>query len=121
MNALFPGLDLRTAAISESVNKGRHTTVGAVLHPLAGGGFVVDTPGLREIGLWGVPAEELAHDFPEFRPHLGACRFGDCAHRAEPGCALRAAVEAGTVSAARFDSYHRLRTEVEEGTPPEWG
>jgi ribosome biogenesis GTPase len=120
MNALYPGLDLRTGAISDSVNKGRHTTVGAVLHPLADAGYVVDTPGLREIGLWGLPAESIAECYPEFRPFLGECRFGDCAHDAEPGCGVRDAVAAGTVSAARFESYRKLRTEVEEGTPPEW-
>lgn len=127
MNALFPGLDLRTGEISESVNKGRHTTVGALLHPIPPGGeggaprgFVVDTPGLREIGLWGLPAEHLDECFPEFRPYLGECRFDDCAHGAEPDCAVRAAVEAGRVSGERYESYRKLRQEVEEGTPPEW-
>lgn len=113
MNALFPSLTLRTAAISDSVNKGRHTTVGAVLHPLPGGGFVADTPGLREVGLWGIDAGDVAHCFPEFRPLLGHCRFGDCTHSVEPGCALRDAVDAGTVSRARFESYVKLREELE--------
>ncbi|MDF1504738.1 ribosome small subunit-dependent GTPase A [Roseisolibacter sp. H3M3-2] len=124
MNALFPGLSLRVGAISESVNKGRHTTVGALLHPLPGvppgEGFVVDTPGLREIGFWGLTADELDACFPEFRPHLEQCRFADCAHVAEPGCAVRDAVAAGGVSPARYDSYVKLREEILEGTPPEW-
>ena len=126
MNALFAGLDLRTGEISDSVNKGRHTTVGALLHPIPAGdggaprGFVVDTPGLREIGLWGLPAEHLDECFPEFRPYLGECRFDDCAHGAEPDCAVRGAVEAGRVSRERYASYRKLRQEVEEGTPPEW-
>jgi ribosome biogenesis GTPase len=126
MNALFPGLSLRVGAISESVNKGRHTTVGALLHPLPGEGaatetgFVVDTPGLREIGFWGLPADSLDTCFPELRPYLEQCRFADCAHVAEPGCAVREAVAAGDVSAARYDSYVKLRDEVLEGTPPEW-
>lgn len=130
MNALYPGLDLRVGAISDSVNKGRHTTVGALLHPLpapadappgvAFDGFVVDTPGLREVGLWGVPAGEVAACYPEMRPYLDECRFADCAHGAEPGCAVRAAVEAGAVSAARYESYRKLREEIEEGKPPEW-
>ncbi|MBC8086557.1 MAG: ribosome small subunit-dependent GTPase A, partial [Phycisphaerae bacterium] len=81
MNALFPGLNLRTAEISESVNKGRHTTVGALLYPLPGGnGFVADTPGLREVGLWGISVSDVDHCFPEFRPLLGQCRFADCTH-----------------------------------------
>jgi ribosome biogenesis GTPase len=126
MNALYPGLDLRVGAISDSVNKGRHTTVGALLHPLpaVGGGppgFVVDTPGLREIGLWGVPANELDRCYPELRTLVDECRFADCAHGAEPGCAVREAAESGRVSRARYESYRKLRQEVEDGTPPEWG
>jgi ribosome biogenesis GTPase len=114
LNALFPGLNLRVGEISESVNKGRHTTVGGFLHPLPGGGYVVDTPGLREVGLWALPAESLDRCFPEFRPHLGECRFGDCAHLSEPDCAVRAAVASGGISAERYGSYLTLREELEE-------
>lgn len=114
INALYPGLGLRVGEISESVNKGRHTTVGASLHPLPGGGFVCDTPGLREVGMWGLPAATLDRCFPEFRPHLGQCRFADCTHSVEPGCAIRAALSAGTVSAERHESYLKLRGELEE-------
>ncbi|MGQ0537347.1 MAG: ribosome small subunit-dependent GTPase A [Gemmatimonadaceae bacterium] len=114
MNALYPELDLRVAEISASVNKGRHTTVGAFLHPLPDGGFVVDTPGLREIGLWGLPAAELDACFPEFRPLLGGCRFTDCAHTAEPDCAVREGLAAGAVDAGRYQSYLRLRAELAE-------
>jgi ribosome biogenesis GTPase len=119
LNALFPGLKLRVGEISRSVNKGRHTTVGADLHPLADGAYVMDTPGLREVGVWGLEAGELDRCFLEMRPFLGECRFGDCAHRAEPGCAVREAVERGTISAARYESYLKLRAELEENTP-EW-
>lgn len=115
MNQLFPGLELRTGAVSDSVNKGRHTTVGAVLHPLPGGGFIADTPGLREVGLWGIEAEHVAGCFPEFRPFLSACRFSDCTHRVEPGCALRDAVAEGTVPAGRYDSFLKLREELTAG------
>lgn len=116
LNALFPGLGLRVAEISESVNKGRHTTVGAYLHPLPheDGGAVVDTPGLREIGLWSLPASEVDRCFPEMRPYRDACRFRDCAHAAEPGCAVRAAVDEGRVSRSRYESYLKLRTELQE-------
>lgn len=115
-NALFPGLDLRTAEISESVNKGRHTTVGALLVPIpdALGGFVVDTPGLREVGMWGLPSVDLAHCFPEFRPFLGLCKFQDCSHQHEPHCAVRAAVESGQISRERYESYSKLREELSE-------
>jgi ribosome biogenesis GTPase / thiamine phosphate phosphatase len=112
MNTLFPGLDLRTAAISDSVNKGRHTTVGAVLHPLPGGGFVADTPGLREVGLWGLDAGEVAECFPEFRPFIGECRFADCIHTVEPGCAVREAITAGHITSGRYESYVKLREEL---------
>jgi ribosome biogenesis GTPase len=115
-NALFPGLDLRTAEISESVNKGRHTTVGALLVPIpdALGGFVVDTPGLREVGMWGLPSVDLAHCFPEFRPFLGNCRFQDCSHGHEPNCAVRSAVESGQVSRERYESFLKLREELSD-------
>jgi len=114
MNALYPGLRLRVGEISESVNKGRHTTVGALLHPLPDGGFVADTPGLREIGLWGLEPSELADCFPEFRSLTALCRFADCTHTVEPGCEVLDALSRGEVSATRHESYVRLREEVEE-------
>ncbi len=114
MNSMYPGLNLRVGEISESVNKGRHTTVGAVLHPLPDSGYVVDTPGLREVGMWGMPSEDLDSCFPEFRPYLESCRFNDCTHTGEPGCAVIAAVEAGDVSRERYGSYSKLRGELEE-------
>lgn len=114
MNALYPGLDLRVAEISASVNKGRHTTVGAYVHPLPNGGYIVDTPGLREVGLWGLPASTLDRCFPEFRPYLGECRFQDCVHVTEPACAVRAAMSAGVIDAGRYESYLRMRQELVE-------
>ena len=116
LNAMFPGLDLRVGEISESVNKGRHTTVGGYLHPLPGddGGYVADTPGLREIGMWALEPSSLDGCFPELRPYLPHCRFADCSHGVEPDCAVRAAVDAGEVSAARYESYLKLRAELEE-------
>lgn len=119
VNALFPGVDLRVGEISESVNKGRHTTVGSHAHPLpdAAGGFLIDTPGLREVGMWSLPVQDLDRFFPELRPHLEQCRFGDCAHDAEPDCAVRRALEAGEISPERYDSYRRLRTELEDEPP----
>ncbi|MBA3688169.1 MAG: ribosome small subunit-dependent GTPase A [Chloroflexi bacterium] len=110
LNAIQPGLRIETGAVSETVHKGRHTTTSAELHPLTapGGGYVADTPGLRELGLWQVPPEELAWCFPEMRDYLGQCAFNDCRHISEPRCAVLAAVEAGRISAARHDSYRRL-------------
>jgi ribosome biogenesis GTPase len=110
LNAVEPGLGLRTAAVSEAVQKGRHTTVTAELIALGCGGYVADTPGLREVGLWGIPPEELDHYFPEFRPLLGGCRFGyACSHTHEPGCAVQEAVEEGEIAPERYESYRLLR------------
>ncbi len=117
MNTLYEGLNLRVGEISESVNKGRHTTVGAMLHPLPGGGAVVDTPGLREVGMWGLDPDALDVCFPELRPYLNDCRFRDCTHAVEPGCAVRAALEAGEVSRARWESYLKLRAELAGESP----
>jgi ribosome biogenesis GTPase len=119
MNAMYPGLDLRVGEVSESVNKGRHTTVGALLHPLPDNGYVVDTPGLREIGTWGLASEHLDECFREFRPLIPLCRFSNCTHRVEPGCAVQDAVEKGALSAERYDSYLRLREEIEQ-TEKKW-
>lgn len=119
LNALFPGIGLRVSEISESVNKGRHTTVGAFLQPLPPplGGAVVDTPGLREIGLWEFPIDRLDSCFPELRARREECRFADCAHLAEPGCAVRGALARGELSAARYESYVKLRSEIAEEHP----
>jgi ribosome biogenesis GTPase / thiamine phosphate phosphatase len=114
LNAMFPGLNLRVGEISRSVMKGRHTTVGADLHPLPESGYVVDTPGLREVGVWGLDARQLDRCFPEMRPLLERCRFGDCTHRVEPGCAVRTGVDDGRVTRDRYESYLKLRTELEE-------
>ena len=96
------------------MNKGRHTTVGAVFIPLTdpSGGYVVDTPGLREVGLWGMPPENLDHCFPEVRPFLGNCKFQDCSHVHEPNCAVRLAVESGAITTARYESYLKLHGDL---------
>jgi ribosome biogenesis GTPase len=108
LNALQPGLRLATGDISEALHKGRHTTTVAELHPLDGGGYVADTPGLRELGLWKIEDDELPWCFPEFRPFLGGCAFIECRHLDEPRCAVRGAVDDGGVSPYRYDSYRRL-------------
>ncbi|HET6765325.1 MAG TPA: ribosome small subunit-dependent GTPase A [Longimicrobiaceae bacterium] len=108
LNAIQPGLGLRVASISEAVNKGRHTTVTAQLIPLEGGGYVADTPGLREVGLWQVEHDQLQFYFPEFEPYGGQCRYPTCTHVHEPGCAVRAAVAAGDIHEGRWESYRRM-------------
>jgi ribosome biogenesis GTPase / thiamine phosphate phosphatase len=115
LNALFPGANLRVGAISESVNKGQHTTVGALMLPLPGteGGYVIDTPGLREVGMWALSAEQLDRCFPEIRAVRDQCRFADCSHIVEPDCAVRAAVRDGAITAERYDSYLKLLEELQ--------
>jgi ribosome biogenesis GTPase len=108
LNAVQPGLGLRVAAISEAVNKGRHTTVTAQLIPLECGGWVADTPGLRELGLWQVERDQLQFYFPEFEPLLGGCRYPTCTHTHEPGCAVHTAATAGEIDFQRYDSYRRM-------------
>ncbi len=117
LNALYSGLRLKVGRVSEAYGKGRHTTVGGYLIRLPGGASVADTAGLREVGLWLIPPEDLPHCFPEFRPFLGECRFSDCAHLAEPGCAVRGAVESGKIALSRYESYVKLRAEAVEAWP----
>lgn len=113
LNSVQPDLDLRIGAVSEAVHKGQHTTVSSRLIPLACGGYVADTPGLRELGLWGIQPDELPDCFPEFADFIGTCRFArSCSHTHEPGCAIRDAVDSGTVDPGRFASYITLREEA---------
>jgi len=116
LNALEPGLKLRVGAISEKWRTGKHTTTAAELVPVAGVGYVIDTPGLREVGAWGIDANALGGCFPEFRPFLDQCRFDNCRHLAEPGCAVRAAPP-GAIDPDRLLSYERIYEEVNE---PSW-
>ena len=109
LNAVQPGLGLAVREISEAFQKGRHTTTVRQLFPLEGGGYVADTPGMRSLALWDTEPEELDGYFPELAPLVEHCQFNDCHHKTEPGCAVRAAVEAGTVRPERYDSYLRLR------------
>jgi ribosome biogenesis GTPase / thiamine phosphate phosphatase len=114
LNVVQPNLGLATSDVSELLGKGRHTTRVAELIALEqrGGGYVADTPGIRELGLWQFPLDELDWCFREFRPFLNACYFSSCTHTHEPDCAVRAAVAAGQISAERHQSYMRLRENV---------
>lgn len=114
LNAVQPGLGLRVKAVGNGeIGKGRHTTTHYEMFKLDFGGALVDTPGMREFGLWDIAAEELASLFPEMTGHVGKCKFGlSCQHDREPGCAIRKAVMAGTISPYRYQSYMRLREEL---------
>ena len=119
VNALEPGLKLRVGAISERSGRGTQTTVSAVMIPLAIGGFLVDTPGFSEVGLWGVVPREMASCFPEMRNLIDRCKYADCKHLIEPGCAILAAVKSGEIAPDRWESYRRLLDETET-EPKEW-
>jgi ribosome biogenesis GTPase len=112
VNALVPEARARTGEISRALDAGRHTTTDARLYPYREG-WLIDSPGLQTFGLAHVPLEALDACFPELRPALGECRFRDCRHDAEPGCALRALAECGTISPERWQHYRRIRTELE--------
>jgi ribosome biogenesis GTPase len=119
LNTIQPGLMLRVGEISRKVRRGANTTVGAVMIPLDAGGYLVDTPGFSEVGLWGIEPRELASCFPEMKPLIGQCKYGDCRHMTEPGCAIRGAVERGEIAADRLLSYQLLLGEL-ESEPREW-
>jgi ribosome biogenesis GTPase len=110
LNAIQPGLGLRTGAIREATRKGKHTTVSLRLVRLDSGGYVADTPGVKAFALWDIEPEELDAYFPEIRDRVASCAFSDCSHLHEPGCAVLAAVEAGEIDVERYDSYRRMRT-----------
>lgn len=114
LNAIQPGLGQAIGAVSEKLTKGKHTTVNAELIPLQAGGYVADTPGIRTLAPWDVEPHELDGYFREFRPYVSECGFSDCTHLNEPGCAVIAAVERGEISPIRYDSYSRLRVQLEE-------
>ena len=107
-NALLPDLDLQTGALSRVTGKGTHTTTTTIMYALPCGGRLIDSPGVWEYGLWEMHQHELFAGFVDFQPFEGRCRFNDCSHRAEPGCAVRAAVEAGAIREWRYSSYLRL-------------
>ena len=117
INRLVPGLDLRTSEVSDAHNKGKHTTTFAEMFPVPGSaGFIMDTPGIKGFGLVHLERETLHHHFPELFERLPECRFHNCLHRSEPGCAVRAAVEAGEVAEERYVNYLELYEQWEDGS-----
>ncbi len=114
INYLFPELDINTQEVSDWSGKGLHTTTFAQMYDLPKGGAVIDTPGMRELALVNIEKEELAQYFPEMRSIMNDCQFNNCQHINEPGCAVKAAVEKGTISEARFYSYIDLWHTMQE-------
>jgi len=114
LNALCPAIDLKVGKVSDHSGLGRHTTTVSTLHALSGGGELVDTPGFRDFGLVDITAEELSCHFPGFEEHGEVrCRFRNCRHRTEPGCAVIRLVELGQIPADRYNVYLELLAEVE--------
>ena len=111
LNAVQPGLGLRVGEVGLKTGKGRHTTTLVELFSLEFGGEVADTPGIREVGLWGVDTENLDLYFPEMEPYLGECKYTDCIHVSEPGCAITEAVNTGKISDVRYQSYISLKND----------
>lgn len=114
IQAIDPSLDIRTGEISESHHKGRHTTTFSTMYPLAGGGAVIDTPGIKGFGLIDIDDAELWHYFPEMMRAAPDCRFYNCTHTHEPGCAVTEAVKAGEIAWPRYESYLKIRDEDEK-------
>jgi ribosome biogenesis GTPase len=115
LNAVQPGLNLKTGEIGYVTFKGRHTTTATQLIPLRFGGWVADTPGLRELDILDLDPGDVVYCFPEFKDFLGGCRFDDCNHEREPGCAIKAAVEAGNIQTRRYESFLVIRGELTTG------
>jgi len=113
VNALLPESNLRVGDLSER-QQGTHTTTSATLLHFPGGGHLIDSPGIREFGLWHMEEEDVLEGFIEFRPFLGHCKFRDCSHRHEPGCAILAALESGKISNTRMDSYRYILRTINE-------
>lgn len=108
VNALLPDHDLQTGALSRTTGKGTHTTTTTIMYNLPGGGKLIDSPGVWEYGLWKMELQELAHGFIDIEPWHGHCRFNDCRHSGEPGCAVADAVTQGKIMQWRYEAYRRL-------------
>lgn len=114
LNVILPGLNLREREVSQATSKGRHTTVVREMFPLAEGGYIADTPGLKALALWDMEAEELDGYFPELRERVAGCMFNDCTHTHEPGCAVLQALAEGEIHPERYQSYVRMRSGEED-------
>ena len=116
INLIDPDLNIKTAEVSDYHQKGIHTTTYAEMHPLKTGGYIIDTPGIKEWGIADFTAEELGHYFPEFLERRAYCKFNDCRHISEPACAIREAFEKGEIPGSRYKNYQKMLKEIAENT-----
>ena len=114
VNSLMPEVDAEIGDVSENSGLGQHTTTAARLYHFPEGGDLIDSPGVREFGLWHLEPEQVTEAFIEFRDYLGGCKFRDCKHGNDPGCIIREAVEEGKIHQARYDSYHKIIDSMSE-------
>ena len=114
LNALIPEVAVSTGHVSRLTGKGRHVTTAITLYDLPGGGILIDTPGYREYGLGDLTRADLGRHYPEMRPLAGACRFKDCLHIDEPGCAVTAALDEGLIADLRYENYLRILETLDE-------
>ncbi|MEM7037655.1 MAG: ribosome small subunit-dependent GTPase A [Bacteroidota bacterium] len=117
VNLVEPELDLKVGEISDFSGRGQHTTTYAEMHELSFGGFIIDSPGFKEMVIFNFEKGELSHYFPEMRPYLNECKFSNCIHKTEPDCAVKAAVEAGELPLSRYHTYLGMLEEIED---PGW-
>lgn len=115
INLIEPGLRLKTSEISAYHQSGQHTTTFVEMHPLSQGGYIIDTPGIKGFGIFDIPKEEIYHHFPELFTHASQCKFHNCLHMEEPGCAVREAVIDGKIALSRYDSYLAIMEGDDEG------
>jgi ribosome biogenesis GTPase len=116
INTVFPEMNLKTQDVSGWSGKGLHTTTFAEMFDLPFGGKIIDTPGIRELGLVDIPKRELSHYFPEMRALINNCQFNNCMHLNEPGCAVKAAVEDGAIHMDRYISYCNILDTINDKT-----
>ena len=114
VNLIDPNLEIKTAQVSDYSRKGRHTTTFAEMHPLSFGGYLIDSPGIKEMGMVAFERSDLSHYFPEMLSRLQDCKFNDCTHTREPACAIKEALERNEIHHTRYESYIRMLEEIEE-------
>lgn len=118
VNEIMPQVNAETKQVSENSGLGQHTTTVATWYSLPDDGVLIDSPGIREFSLWHLAAEQIEQGYKDFRPFLGLCKFRDCKHKNDPGCALREAVEEQHIAAWRLDNFHRIMDSMNSKKPP---